>query len=76
MKKQNKIEVDVMIKDMFYGTFFYEHNPLFKFDIQGVVLAAEQRFPTLKYKDYHLEIGHGNTSYQSKKLSSYGKNRN
>lgn len=38
MKKQNKIEVDVMIRDMFYGTFLYEHNPLFKFDIQGVVL--------------------------------------
>ena len=68
MKNQNKIEVDVMIRDMFYGTFLYEHNPCFKFDIQGVVLAAEQRFPTLKYKDYHLEIGNGKYQLSIQKI--------
>lgn len=68
MEKQNKIEVDVMIRDMFYGTFLYEHNPCFKFDIQGVVLAAEQRYPTLKYKDYHLEIGHGKYQLSIQKI--------
>ena len=68
MKKQNKIEVDVMIKDMFYGTFLYEHNPCFKFDIQGVVQLQEQHFPTLKYKDYHLEIGHGQYQLSIQKI--------
>lgn len=68
MKKQNKIEVDVMIKDMFYVAFLYEHNTCFKFDIQGVVLAAEQRFPTLKYKDYHLEIDNGKYQLSIQKI--------
>lgn len=64
----DKIEVDVMIGDRYYSTFEFKHNPCFKFDIQSVVLTAEKLYPTIKYKDYHLEIGHGKYQLSIQKI--------